>query len=79
MDFKINKPPYWIFLLYSIHALNDDESKNVRLQFLKSIANHRKWLKLYINSIRTWDNAKFRQRIAEVNYLRENLHVPLAV
>ena len=57
----------------SVHASNDEESKNVRLLFLKSLANQRTGPKLNINIIHTRNNAKFRQRIAEVNDLRENL------
>ena len=70
---SVLEPPYWIFSQCSIHASNDEESKNVRLLFLKSLANQRAGPKLYINIIYTRNNAKFRQRITEVNYLRENL------
>ena len=57
--------------------MQEDNQFLGRPLFLKTIANQRTWLKLYNIRIHTWDNAKFRQKIAEVNDLRENL--PLAV
>ena len=74
---SVLEPLYWIFSQSSIYAANDEESKNVRLFFLKSSANQRKGPKLYIDIIHAQNNAKFRQRISEVNDLREN--IPLAV
>ena len=48
------RPPYWIFLLCSVHASNDEERRNFCLLFLKYMANQRKGLKLYITNIHSW-------------------------
>ena len=74
---SVLEPLYYIFSQCSVHASNDEERKIVPLLFLKSLANQRTGPKLYMNIIHTRNNAKFRQIIAEVNDLRENL--PLAV
>ena len=53
-------PPYWIFSQCSVHASNDEESKNVRLLFLNSLSNQRTGPKLIINIIHTRNNAKIQ-------------------